>query len=64
MARQFYREETTMQQERTMREVTVSDVPESDVGATVQDAVDAHATKIEAKPSGDGTWTVVTTFPN
>ena len=48
-----------------MREVTMPEVPASDIGGTLQDAVDAHATKIEATVNADGTtWTVVVTFPN
>jgi len=53
-----------MQTERTMREVTMPDVPESDVGRVTQDAADAKATKIVATANGDDTWTVVVTFPN
>ena len=48
-----------------MREVTIPDVKKAEVGGTVQNAVDAGATKIEATPNGNGTtWTVVTTFPH
>ena len=52
-----------------MREVTIPDVKKAEVGGTVQNAVDAGATKIEATPNENGTigngttWTVVTTFP-
>jgi len=55
--------------ERSMREVTIPDVKKAEVGGTVQNAVDAGATKIEATPNENGTigngttWTVVTTFP-
>jgi hypothetical protein len=56
--------ELGMRTERTMREVTMPDVPESDVGRVTQDAADAKATKIVATANGDGTWTVVVTFPN
>jgi len=51
--------------ERTVREVTTPDVPETDIGQVSEDARDANAIKIVATRNADGTtWTVVVTFPN
>lgn len=49
-------------------EITFPEVAKADVGAKVQQNVDAGAVKIEALPNDDadpnGKWTIKATFPN